>query len=494
MLGACAQTAPREEKNNTYIDGTDNVSDILENALGAVVTVAVYKTMPVNRQLGSRGADSGFSKVAYQKALDLLDANGSGSGFLVEKDGKKYVITNAHVVEMVSTEPESLFIFTYDREKYEVRVLGGDSFYDIAVLEILDPLKDNVNTLAFATEEARIGEKVFAIGNPGGDYPYTVTDGIVSAKNRVRGGLTGKFGFLQTTATVIWGNSGGPLINERGEVVGINSQIAFTNAPDGEPLWLSQINFALEASLSNRLVDDIINNDGRVARAYLGLEISQRYQTITSRAGRGLRKMDNQPVISNILPRSPASFCCMDLVGSTILAIDGEEVSTLEEALGVLEGLGSEEAVAISYEIDGRQQSTTINAISLGTQQLETIAAHFLEQIEEIDVDYNAPFVSFSLDQDPFYQGQGKTYQKPQNSTNSTRKFAMVAAGVTDHNQEQMWLTASLSDLGAVLKLAGMTGLLDFYVMDTGVADGNPTRLRRYFSNSEYILKNTLWY
>lgn len=120
ILSACAQSASRKEQNFTNRDGTANgtnhLSDVLENALGAVVTVAVYKTMAVNRQLGFRGQDSEFSKVAYQKALDLLDANGSGSGFLIEIDGKKYVITNAHVVEMVSTEPESLYIFTYDRE------------------------------------------------------------------------------------------------------------------------------------------------------------------------------------------------------------------------------------------------------------------------------------------------------------------------------------------------------------------------------------------
>jgi S1-C subfamily serine protease len=142
------------------------------------------------------------------------------------KNGTKYVITNAHVIENALDEEGSIYVYSINRTKYEVKVLGGDSFYDIAVLEFVDTPGPEITTVKFKTEEPRLGEPVYAIGNPLGEYPYSVTDGIISAKNRVRGCYTGKFGFLQTTATVIWGNSSGPLVDAKGDVAGINSQIS----------------------------------------------------------------------------------------------------------------------------------------------------------------------------------------------------------------------------------------------------------------------------
>jgi len=221
-----------------------SAANVLDKCLGAVVTVAVYQTEPYGKMtLGMRGE---VSEEAYKKALDLTNAKGSGSGFVIKRGGKFYVITNAHVIESASTESGSIYVYTINQTKYEVRVLGGDNFYDLAVLEFVGTPGAEVDFVDFTKTEPRVGDKVYAIGNPLGTYPYTVTDGIISAKNRARGGLTGKFGFLQHTATLIWGNSGGPLVNEKGEVVGVNSQIAFASAPDGSQILQQQINFSLE--------------------------------------------------------------------------------------------------------------------------------------------------------------------------------------------------------------------------------------------------------
>ncbi|MDX5320203.1 MAG: trypsin-like peptidase domain-containing protein, partial [Bacteroidota bacterium] len=244
--------------------------DMLEKAISSVVTVAVYKTEDVKQALGYRG----ISDKAYEKVLDLSDSKSSGSGFVIERNGKKYVITNAHVIEHASTDADALYVYSIDRTKYQVKVVGGDSFYDLAVLEFITPPGKEIEVIDFRKEDARIGEQVYAIGNPLGEYPYTVTDGIISAKNRVRGGITGKFGFLQSTATVIWGNSGGPLVDAQGKVLGINSQIAFAKR-GGTQIWQPQINFALEAEISNRLINDILSNNGLVKRAWLGLEVVQ---------------------------------------------------------------------------------------------------------------------------------------------------------------------------------------------------------------------------
>jgi len=491
-----AQTA-REQSSLTATagDANGNVSDMLEYALGAVVTVAVYKTLPANRQLGFRGA-SNVSEEAYRKALDLTGATGSGSGFIIGHDGKKYIVTNAHVVESASDEEGSIAIFTFDRTRYNVQVVGGDSFYDIAVLAFVEEPSDNLNTLQFRQSEPRIGERVYAIGNPGGEYPYTVTDGIISAKNRIRDGLTGKFGFLQTTATVIWGNSGGPLVDEEGNVVGINSQIAFTSAPDGEAVWLSQINFSLEAALSEKLVNDIVGHEGRVQRAYLGLEIAQRYRIVGYRGEYGLEEMDERPLITGIIPGSPASQCCSDVTGSTLVQINKQEVNNLEEALGALEEVKPDAEVSLTVEKNGNRQTYTIKPLLLATQELEQIAQYFLESIDEISVDYNAPYVSFSASPAAFYERQGRQFQKmqTQNPGVGQRNFVMVAAGIRDQDYERMWLTARLSDLAAALKLSGMAGVLDFYVVDAERGSDRVIPFRKYLGPSEDIIQNTLWY
>ena len=155
-------------------------SDMLEKAIGGVVTVAVYKSEIVNRPLGFRGAVD-FPVEAYARALDLAGAMGSGSGFAYSYKGKKYVVTNAHVIENAADEDSSVFVFSVDRSRYPVKVLGGDSFYDIAVLEFLTQPGDDIRAMEFKKAEARLGEPVFAIGNPLGEYPYSVSDGIVSA-------------------------------------------------------------------------------------------------------------------------------------------------------------------------------------------------------------------------------------------------------------------------------------------------------------------------
>ncbi|MFA5196616.1 MAG: trypsin-like peptidase domain-containing protein, partial [Bacteroidales bacterium] len=173
------------------------LSDILENVLSSVVTVSVERTEDTKQLLGFRGSEA---ETAYEKILDLSNSKGSGSGFIIEKNGKKYVITNAHVIENASELAGSIYIYSINRKKYEAKVVGGDSFYDIAVLEFITPPGTEVSTVYFSAKNPRIGEKVFALGNPLGEYPYSVSDGIISAKNRIRSGLTGKFGFLQSTA------------------------------------------------------------------------------------------------------------------------------------------------------------------------------------------------------------------------------------------------------------------------------------------------------
>jgi len=482
--------------------------DMLENSLGAIVTVGVYKTDIAKRSLGFRGETA--PDLAYEKALDLAEVSGSGSGFIIEENGKLYVITNAHVVEDASDEPESIYVYSVNRNKYEVKLIGGDSFYDVAVLEFLDIPGSEISTVRFRETDIRIGEKVYAIGNPLGEYPYTVTDGIVSAKNRMRGGMTGKFGFLQTTATIIWGNSGGPLLDVDGKVAGINSQIAFAETPGGDHILQSQINFALEADISKRLVNDIITNDGRVKRAFLGVEISQKYgYEYDGSYGYIPYEIDSYPVISGLIPGSSASESLADNIGWQIKKINGKEIRNLEEVLGELEKVKPGNSVIFSLEMYGTTSEVPVSTGELTSTELGQIARYVMSQNEDIVVDYDHPQVTFKMKESNFYYHSEKELYKNEKELYKSEKelqkyqmtgeslqdsYYILAAGISSEDATSMWLIEDIKDMGAAFRLTGSSGLIDFYVLKAGNSVDDIELLRQYLSGNEDVTKSSLWY
>lgn len=464
---------------------------MLENALSSVVTVAVYKDDFAKKQLGSRGPV--VPEEIYAKALDMADALGSGSGFIISRNGQKYIVTNAHVIESASSEPGSIYVFSVNQNKYEVSVLGGDSFYDIAILKFVDTPGNELVISDFKKDKPRIGERVYAIGNPLGDYPYTVTDGIISALNRVRDGNTGKFGFLQTTATVIWGNSGGPLVDENGAVAGINSQIAFAPAPDGSYIWQSQINFALEAELANRLCNDIINNNGRVKRVFLGLEVAERYVYHNTKEGYHLDKQDDGPILTGVMPESLAYSRLSAFVGKQIYAVNGKKVRSIDEVLGEFETskVGSE----ITFTL-GQSGSTTDVSFTPGqlkTNELNIIAKYVIDKNTDFTADFNAQNVTLTpAIKNNVYQYYEKQYKG--GGMNSKEKYIVVAGGLYEDSTMDIWKIEDYNDLGAVLKLSGMNGVFDFFVVPVGGGLDDIEIYRQYLSGNEQVLQKTLWY
>lgn len=469
-----------------------DVSDFLEKSLSAVVTVAVYKHEFAKKQLGVRGA--GASQEAYARALDLSGTLGSGSGFVINKNGKKYIITNAHVVESASEDTGSIFVFSIDQSKYEVKVLGGDSFYDIAVLEFIDPLGDEISSLEFKQEEARIGERVYAIGNPLGEYPYSVTDGIISGKNRIRNGLTGKFGFLQTTATVIWGNSGGPLIDEKGKVVGINSQIAFATDQIGESLWQPQINFALEAGISEKLVNDILINDGQVSRAFIGVVFVESYDLHSIQYELGLRSQDSNPLVSRTLANSANTDVLQPYIGFVVKAVNGQSIRNLEELLGELEKVKPEDNVELILKKD-IEAKVTLASSQLSTNNLEEIARDFLSQMNEFQ--WNQNLSNVVLQSRSSYQFKTSNFQskhqKLSSEGQSETKYFLLAAGVVDDAFESLWRVENLQDLGAAVKNNSVLGVIDCVLVEE-YEDDELTLYRQNLSNDDYLIMKTLFY
>ena len=480
---------------------TPTLSDVLENVLSAVVTVSVEKTEETKQILGFRG---GESDVAYERILDLSNSKGSGSGFVIERNGKKYVITNAHVIENASELSGSVFVFSINRTKYEARVIGGDSFYDIAVLEFVKTPGAEVKTIAFAPKEPRIGEKVFAVGNPLGEYPYTVSDGIISAKNRVRDGLTGKFGFLQSTATVIWGNSGGPLVNEKGQVVGINSQIAFATM-GGQSIWQPQINFALEGVLSSRLIDNIINNNGRVKRAFIGIELTQKYTYNAYDAffgSDGWSLVDSIPVISGLVPESPAEKVMKDKVGYAIVKIGNVDIRNIEEALGEFELLKPGDKVKLTLKNGTSTQVVEILTEELTPQRSQAIAYFAIEKEYsnfKLSAAEDKVYITFA-EEGRYADGTtrpegGAKGNKLRGSEIESGAWQIVAAGYDSENYKSMWRIKSLSDLGVALRLTASSGVLDLYISPkNGSAENVQVKRISFGGSDENKWKVALWY
>lgn len=477
---------------------------MIDYALSAVVTVAVYETDVAMKPMGFRG---NANQLAYSKALDLTGAKGSGSGFVVKKNDKLYVVTNAHVVQDAAETDGSIYIYSIGYKKYNTKIVGGDSFYDIAVLEFTDEPGPEITSIKFRTSEVNVGEPVFAIGNPLGDYPYTVTDGIISAKNRVRGGLTGKFGFLQSTATVIWGNSGGPLVDINGDVVGINSQIAFAERGK-ESIWQPQINFALEAGLSDRLVNDILNNNGLIKRSYLGVEIARdKVDSYYQQSGGSDKETVNQlPYLSAVLPGGPAAGILSGYVGAVIQAINGEAVRNVEEALGILEKTAPGDEVSFTLLAKGRQATVKVKAETCNEYNTAAISKYAVSKwgcrsaIEKNQLSLNfvdrASYAGFQKRSTEAISNLGKDNHLTSDVL-FNNDWIVVAAGIMTSNGSSVWKIKDDADLGAALRLSGLTGVVDLVLFKKGSNPGgenNYIQKRFLLSGLDNTYKQTLWY
>lgn len=198
----------------------------------------------------------------------VVQPKSSGSGVIISEDG--YIVTNQHVVE----NQQSLEVVFSDGSKASARLIGADSYVDTAVIKV----DGSVPAVAEFGDSAglRPGETVIAIGSALGDFKNTVTVGVVSATGRNLDSGNGYTleGLVQTDAAINHGNSGGPLVNVLGQVVGINTAIVRGDDSSGDVA--EGLGFAIPANTSKDAASQIIQT-GRVARAYLGI----RSQTIT---------------------------------------------------------------------------------------------------------------------------------------------------------------------------------------------------------------------
>jgi S1-C subfamily serine protease len=196
----------------------------------------------------------------YDVFMEPVPVEGAGSGFVIDPRG--YILTNFHVVQGA----QAISVTLGDRSHYDAKFIGADERNDIALVKI-DHKDRKLPALTMGDSDAlQVGQRVLAIGNPFG-FQSTLTTGVVSALGRTvqTGQTTVIDGAIQTDAAINQGNSGGPLLNSRGEVIGINSAIY---TPSGTT---AGIGFAIPISTARQIAQDLIA-EGRVRRASMGVE------------------------------------------------------------------------------------------------------------------------------------------------------------------------------------------------------------------------------
>jgi Do/DeqQ family serine protease len=333
----------------------------------AAVTPGVVHIQVTMTSRGSRGGGSGSPFDMFEEFFGVPQQRGqarpqtaSGSGVIISPDG--YIVTNNHVVE----EADKIEVVLTDKRKFEAKVIGRDPNFDLALIKV------NANNLPIVklgnSDNVQIGEWVLAVGYPLG-LQSTVTAGIISAKGRRIGILDeptqgrgyGNMGqqeqmisnavesFLQTDAVINRGNSGGALVNARGELVGINSAIA---SPTGT---YAGYGFAIPINLAKKIVDDF-KEFGSVKRGYVGVTFTEINDAL--RAEKGIDDV-NGLYVRDVLKGGAAEAAGLK-PGDILTKIEGRVIYSTPDLQEYVARLRPGDKVKITYKRDGKEKDVSL--------------------------------------------------------------------------------------------------------------------------------------
>ena len=304
-----AQTAQNEGIQAAAPAGAPaSLADMVEKLQPAVVNISTRQRVQVQNPF----AGTPFGDLFGGNQPQTRQAQSLGSGFLISSDG--YVVTNAHVVSAGAegATVDSITVTLTNREEYPATLVGRDVASDLAVLKI-----DAKKPLPFVkfgdSTKARVGDWVVAIGNPFA-LSGTVTAGIISAVHRATGGAYDRF--IQTDASINQGNSGGPMFDMRGNVIGINSQIL---SPSGGNVG---IGFAIPSEQAAPIVETLRKGQS-IKRGYLGVQISPLSEDLADSLG--LAKNSGE-FIQGVEPGKGAEKAGIK-AGDVIVSVAGQEVN-----------------------------------------------------------------------------------------------------------------------------------------------------------------------
>ena len=332
------------ETNN----GELTTEKVVEKVLPSVVGIESTFTMTSQNSMGGYFNFGGFGQ---NQQPQTSSATATGTGVVITTNG--YIVTNAHVIydtEYNAGLANSISVIVNEEDRYDAEVIGYDTDYDLAVLKI------NANDLTAAefgkSDELSLGQDVIAIGNPlGFELMNTVTSGIVSGLNRQITINEKSMTLIQTDAAINSGNSGGPLINKNGQVIGINSSKMSASYSEAS---IEGIGFAIPSDEASRIVEDIMEYGYVTGKPQLGISC----QAITE----NISRMYDLPVgvyITAVAEDSAAEKAGLQS-GDIITKVNDEDVTSYEELTAKKNEHKAGETIELTYVRSGAENKVTV--------------------------------------------------------------------------------------------------------------------------------------
>ncbi|SEW25795.1 serine protease Do [Aliiroseovarius sediminilitoris] len=332
-------------------------ADLIEQFSPAVVLVEVTQTATPAAADGGMPNEEFFKE--FQRRFgdnmpqmpqipNMPDRQGVGSGFIISSDG--LIVTNNHVIDGAT----SVTVKFADGSEHVATVVGTDPLTDIALLDIEG---SDLPTVSFGSSKTmRVGDEVIAMGNPFG-LGGTVTTGIVSAKDRnINAGPFDEF--IQTDAAINRGNSGGPLFNDRGEVIGVNTAIF---SPNGAS---AGVGFAVPSDLVSKIVADL-QDDGQIDRGWLGVQIKPVSEEVASALG---LQAGQGTMIEKVMDGTPAQRAGLQS-GDIILSFDGAQIDEARDLTRAVAGTAPDTLSKVQVLRKGERLTLDVTLANRATAQ-----------------------------------------------------------------------------------------------------------------------------
>ncbi|MDR6982116.1 Do/DeqQ family serine protease [Rheinheimera pacifica] len=332
------------------------LAPMLEQATPAVVHISVEGSREVRQRL-PEAFRYFFGQRGQGEYREERPFKGLGSGVVIDAD-KGYIVTNNHVIQ----DAKDIEVRLKDGRTFKAKKLGADPESDIALLQIEG--KKLVQIPLADSDKIRVGDFAIAIGNPFG-LEQTVTSGIISALGRGGLGIEGLEDFIQTDAAINSGNSGGALVNLRGELIGINTAIL---GPNGGNIG---IGFAIPANMMKNLVDQIIEH-GEIRRGSLGI----RGQDVTADLTEAMNlSVSRGAFVNEVLPDSAAEKAGLKS-GDVIVSMNGNRISSFLELRAKVGTLGAGREAKLGILRDGKERTVTVKLQELASGQVAANQMH----------------------------------------------------------------------------------------------------------------------
>ena len=321
-----ATATPNNGQSTTPNTGSSNLADVIDSVMPSVVSITTTQ---------------------YAQRAGTEVVSGYGSGFVYSADG--LIATNNHVVEGAGRIYVTL---NGDEQQYEAEVVATDSYSDLAILKIdktgLAPVKFG------SSSSLRLGDTVFVIGSPyNGLFANSVSSGIVSGLHREMVLNSATQTFIQTDAAVNPGNSGGPMFNANGELVGIITRKSMLSTVTGETTSIEGIGFAIPSDVASPVLEQLAQGQ-QVPRSGIGIMGSS-----LTEQGKQASNVENGIYVASVSKGGPAEKAGLE-VGDIITKLDGQAIGSMDEMIQLMESKNIGDTITLTYVRDGQENTATV--------------------------------------------------------------------------------------------------------------------------------------